>query len=225
MSAEEDFLAPYQEAETEFTEKRSRFIGHIWRTDSEEEARQRIEETRKRYHDARHNCWAYAIHDGNIVRYSDDGEPQGTAGKPILSVFQWRGVTNACCVVTRYFGGVLLGTGGLSRAYLQAAKNTLDAAGIALVSFWSCWEIPCPYAALEPLQREIDLCGGQVSKTDYGARATVYAMFPPGRVEEFKERLRFVTSEPLPMKYVGDMRTSGKIKESKENALPASLLL
>lgn len=221
MSAEEDFLAPYQEAETVFTEKRSRFIGHIWRTDSEEAARRRIEETRKRYHNARHNCWAYSIHDGNIVRYSDDGEPQGTAGQPILNVLQWRGVTNACCVVTRYFGGVLLGTGGLTRAYSRAAKDTLDAAGVALVSLWSCWEIACPYALLEALQREIDFCGGQISKTDYGENATVYAMFPLKGSEEFQARLSFISvKNPPSIKHVGNIRTSGRIKESQDNALP-----
>ena len=116
-----EYYIPTQASETEFVEKRSRFIGHVWRVDSEEEARARIEEMKKRYYDARHNCWCYLIKDGP-VRYSDDGEPQGTAGQPMLNVFQREGVVNVVCVVTRYFGGILLGAGGLVRAYTQIGR-------------------------------------------------------------------------------------------------------
>ena len=111
-----EYFIPTQASVTEFTEKRSRFIGHVWRVDSEEEARAWIERTKKEHYDARHNCWCYRIKDGP-VRYSDDGEPQGTAGQPMLNVFEREAVENVCCVVTRYFGGVLLGAGGLVRAY------------------------------------------------------------------------------------------------------------
>ena len=128
-----DFRVPYQAAETEFTEKRSRFIGHVWRVESEEEARARIEEMRKRYYDARHNCWCYLLGD-NVLRYSDGGEPQGTAGQTMLNVFLREGVSYVCCVVTRYFGGILLGAGGLVRAYTAAAKAALDAAGTSVMT-------------------------------------------------------------------------------------------
>ena len=120
-----EYYIPTGHSQTELVEKRSRFIGQVWRVSSEEEARQRIEETKKQHYDARHNCWCYLIRDG-AVRYSDDGEPQGTAGQPMLNVFQREGVENVCCVVTRYFGGVLLGAGGLVRAYTQAVKEGLD---------------------------------------------------------------------------------------------------
>ena len=99
-----EYYIPTQAGEAELVEKRSRFIGHVWRVESEEEARARIEEMKKRYYDARHNCWCYLLREGP-VRYSDDGEPQGTAGQPMLNVFQREEVTNVCCVVTRYFGG------------------------------------------------------------------------------------------------------------------------
>ena len=125
-----EYYIPTRESETEFVEKRSRFLGHVWPVDSEEEARARIEETRKRHYDARHNCWCYIIKDGP-VRYSDDGEPQGTAGQPMLNVFQREGVVNVCCVVTRYFGGILLGAGGRGRGYTQSAQDAVDAAGSA----------------------------------------------------------------------------------------------
>ena len=202
MSAE--YCVPFQEAEAEFTEKRSRFIGHVWRVDDEETARRRIDETRKKYHDARHNCWCYLLRTGNVVRYADDGEPQGTAGQPMLNVFQRRGVTNACCVVTRYFGGILLGAGGLTRAYSKAAKDALDAAGIAQVTRWTRFEIPAPYALLEQIQREIRTCGGQVANADYGELATLQAAFPSGRSDAFAERLRQLSGASVEMAFVGE---------------------
>lgn len=101
---------PYQEAESEFVEKRSRFIGHIWPVDSEDQAQELIRRVKKQHYDARHNCWCYLL-GSTVVRYSDDGEPQGTAGQPMLAVLQRENVTNAVCVVTRYFGGILLGPG------------------------------------------------------------------------------------------------------------------
>ncbi|MBQ1619967.1 MAG: YigZ family protein, partial [Oscillospiraceae bacterium] len=131
------YLVPFENAQSEFTEKRSRFIGRVFRVESEAEARERIEQVRKQHYDARHNCWCYVIHEGGVVRYSDDGEPQGTAGQPMLNVFQREGVENVVCIVTRYFGGILLGAGGLTRAYAKSAKDALDAAGIARMSLWA----------------------------------------------------------------------------------------
>ena len=130
-----EYYVPTGESETEFTEKRSRFIGHVFPVETEEQARARIEQVKKRCHDARHNCWCYRLRSG-VERYSDDGEPQGTAGQPMLNVFQREAVVDVCCVVTRYFGGVLLGAGGLVRAYTQSAKEALDAAGISVVRRW-----------------------------------------------------------------------------------------
>ena len=123
------FRVPFAAAESEFTEKRSRFIGHIWPVETEEQAQAHIRAMKKRYYDARHNCWCYLVGE-SVVRYSDDGEPQGTAGQPMLNVFQRENVTNVCCVVTRYFGGILLGAGGLTRAYSKGARDALAAAGV-----------------------------------------------------------------------------------------------
>ena len=155
-----EYQIPTGAAETEFTEKRSRFIGHVWPVETEAEARACIEETKKRYHDARHNCWCYLIREGGVIRYSDDGEPQGTAGQPMLGVFQKEGVENVCCVVTRYFGGVLLGAGGLTRAYGRSAKDALDAAGISVVRPWTMAEVDCPYPLFERVRLEIPALGG-----------------------------------------------------------------
>ena len=117
----------------EIVEKKSRFIGYAEPVASEEEALAFIEKIRKKHYDARHTCYAFAIGNENtLLRFSDDGEPSGTAGKPILEVITGNQVVDICIVVTRYFGGTLLGTGGLVRAYTEAAKVALNAAGIKL---------------------------------------------------------------------------------------------
>ena len=188
-----EYLIPTAPSETELVEKRSRFLGRVWRVSSEEEARARIEETKKRHYDARHNCWCYVIKDGP-VRYSDDGEPQGTAGQPMLGVFQKEGVVNVCCVVTRYFGGVLLGAGGLVRAYTQSAKDALDAAGISVVRRWVAMEIPCTYAQLESIRREVESARGVVENVDYGADVVLSALLPEEGAADFAAHLLDVSA-------------------------------
>ena len=111
----------------EYIEKKSKFIAHIFNVESEQQAAAIIAEVKKKYWDARHNCYAYILgNKGEIQRFSDDGEPSGTAGKPILEVLLGNECSNCLCIVTRYFGGVLLGTGGLIRAYTSASKEALD---------------------------------------------------------------------------------------------------
>ena len=183
------YRVPFENGESAFTEKRSRFISHIWRVETEAEARERIEEMKKRYYDARHNCWCYLLQEGGVVRYSDDGEPQGTAGQPMLNVFQREGVTNVCCVVTRYFGGILLGAGGLVRAYTQSAKDALDAAGISVVRRWVEVAVPCPYSFFERLKLELEAHGGVLGEVEYAADVTVHALLPEERAEAFSARL------------------------------------
>ena len=183
-----EYLVPTRPSETEFTEKRSTFIGHVFPVETEEEARERIDEMKKKYHDARHNCWCYLIKDGP-VRYSDDGEPQGTAGQPMLGVFQKEGVTNVCCVVTRYFGGILLGAGGLVRAYTQSAKDALDAAGISAVRRWVAMEVPCAYSQYEEVRREVSHFGGVVENADFGADVLLSVLIPGERAEQFAAHL------------------------------------
>ena len=177
-----EYYIPTGPSETELVEKRSRFIGQVWPVDSEEEARARIEETKKRHYDARHNCWCYLLKDGP-VRYSDDGEPQGTAGQPMLNVFQREGVVNVCCVVTRYFGGILLGAGGLVRAYTQSAKDALDAAGVSVVRRWVEVLLPCSYAQFERVKLETEKFGGVIADTDYGADIALTVLLPEERAE------------------------------------------
>lgn len=199
-----EYYIPTGSSETEFTEKRSRFIGKVWRVESEDEARAKIDETKKRHHDARHNCWCYILQNPAVERYSDDGEPQGTAGQPMLEVFRREGITNLCCVVTRYFGGILLGAGGLTRAYSRSAKDALDAAGISVVRRWVAVKQSFPYSLYERVKLEVDGIGGLVGETDYAADVTLQALFPEGKVKTFTERITELTAGAVKPVVIGE---------------------
>lgn len=199
-----EYLVPFADCKTEFTEKRSRFITHLWRVESEEEARARIEEMKKKYYDARHNCWCYLIREGGVVRYSDDGEPQGTAGQPMLNVFQRQEVWNVCCVVTRYFGGVLLGAGGLTRAYTKGAVDAMTESGIARMSLWTLWDVPCTYPLFERMKLDIAACDGVVRDAEYGQDIILHAAFPAGAAEKFQERLTELSAGQITMERTGE---------------------
>ena len=189
-----EYYVPTAPSETEFVEKRSRFIGRVKPVETEEEARAFVEEVRRRHHDARHNCWCYLLREGNVLRYSDDGEPQGTAGQPMLGVFEKEGVTNLVCVVTRYFGGVLLGAGGLVRAYTQSAKDALDGAGISVVRRWVELLLPCSYAQYERVKLETESFGGVVAEADYGADIALTVLLPEEKAEAYLAHLLDVTA-------------------------------
>ena len=183
-----EFRVPFQAAESEFVEKRSRFIGYVQPVETEEDAREFINRIEKKHYDARHNCWCYLI-GSNTVRYSDDGEPQGTAGQPMLNVFQRENVTNVVCVVTRYFGGILLGAGGLTRAYSRGARDALCAAGAAVMGAWARLRIPCTYPLFERLKLEIEGCGGVIDDVAYGADVTLSVSLPAERTAALQARL------------------------------------
>lgn len=193
---------PFSAAESEFTEKRSRFIGQVWPVSSEEEAQERIRAAKKKYHDARHNCWCYILGD-NILRYSDDGEPQGTAGQPMLNVFQREGVGNVCCVVTRYFGGILLGAGGLTRAYGKAARDALAAAGVSTLRLWSRGRLHCDYSLLERIKLDIAALSGLVDSIDYGADVTITVSMPEGGFEGLQHRLTELSAGAITLESLG----------------------
>ena len=183
-----EYYIPTGPGEASFVEKRSEFLGHIRMVETEEDARAFIAEMKKKYYDARHNCWCYIIKDGP-ERYSDDGEPQGTAGIPMLEVFRREGITNFVCVVTRYFGGILLGAGGLLRAYTKSAKDALDAAGVSVVRRWVEMDIPCSYAQAERLKAEVLALSGIVTDMDYAAGVTIKAMVPEEKAEELRAKI------------------------------------
>lgn len=206
-----EYYIPAGAGEAKFTEKRSDFLGHVRPVETEEDAKAFIAEMKKKYYDARHNCWCYALKDG-AVRYSDDGEPQGTAGVPMLEVFQRQNVTNFVCVVTRYFGGILLGTGGLLRAYTKSAKDALDAAGIAVVRRWVEVHIPCGYPLLERLKKEAEAAGGIVTDIEYGAEVLIRVLVPEEASGDFSARIFDITAGSVSVQTVGEDFRAVRVK-------------
>ena len=178
------YKIPTTDGEAELIEKRSRFIGHVRRVTTEEEAQKTLVAIRAEHRDANHNVYAYRIRGGNM-RYSDDGEPQGTAGQPVLNVFVKEDIENVLCVVTRYFGGTLLGAGGFVRAYAQTAKRALDAAGISIVRPWRRVELRCAYAQYERLQKTAVEQGAVVESSDFAADVTLALLVPDPEADAF----------------------------------------
>ena len=189
----EEYLVPSGFGEAEFVEKKSRFIGRVWLAETEEEALARIQEMKKQHYDATHNCWAYIIKDGP-TRFSDDGEPGGTAGMPMVQVLQREGLSNIVCVVTRYFGGILLGAGGLVRAYTKGAKIAVDAAGKSMKRVWSVLYVPCPYTYYERIKLEIAAFGGIIRATDFGSEVELELLLPEAQTQPFLRRLTDLTA-------------------------------
>ena len=189
----DEYLVPTDFGEDEFIEKKSRFIGRLWPVETEEAALEKIQMMKKQHYDATHNCWAYIIKDG-AVRFSDDGEPGGTAGMPMLQVLQREGLFNCVCVVTRYFGGILLGAGGLVRAYTKGAKIAVDAAGKSMKRVWTVLYVPCPYSFYERVKLLVGECEGIIRSTDFGAEVELELLFPEANAEPFLLKLTDMTS-------------------------------
>ncbi|MBO4562102.1 MAG: YigZ family protein [Clostridia bacterium] len=187
-------LKPYKtvltSSETEFTEKRSRFIGRCFPVSSEEEAMAKLSEVRKLHYDATHNCWAYALASGGM-RFSDDGEPGGTAGMPIMDTLIRREIKDALIVVTRYFGGILLGSGGLVRAYSKSASDALTTAGCGVMSPCRVMEFAVDYGRYGAVEGFVK-ANGIVDSVDFleniRFRVTVAEENADGFINEIVER-------------------------------------
>lgn len=192
----DEYLIPTRDAEAEFTEKRSRFIGRVWHVETEEEAIAHIKKMREQHWDATHNVYAYIIKDGP-TRFSDDGEPGGTAGMPTLQVLQKEGLHDILCVVTRYFGGILLGAGGLVRAYTKGAKLAVDAAGISMKRVWDVIYLPVPYSWYERMKLEVASYEGIIRDTQFGMDVELEVLTPTGRTQEFLDRVVDVSAGTL----------------------------
>ncbi|MFR1831869.1 MAG: YigZ family protein [Lachnospiraceae bacterium] len=205
------YLILYKGGSAELTEKKSRFIATTYPVESEEEALAFVEEMRKKYWDARHNCWAYVIGErGEKKRCSDDGEPSQTAGKPMLDVLTGSGVTNLCVVVTRYFGGVLLGTGGLVRAYSGAAKEGLKKSVIVEKKLAKKIQVDTDYNGLGKIQyiaAERDIAA---LDTQYSDKVVITFLVPLEEVPSFEAALTEGTNgkaeiETLSVLYYGNL--------------------
>ena len=208
----EQLWIPAGEGNSEYIEKKSRFLGLVLPVTTEAEARAQLEAVKKREYDARHNCWAYVLHTGQ-KRYSDDGEPQGTAGQPILNVLEREGVQDVLCVVTRYFGGILLGAGGLTRAYGKAARDALSAAGVSTLHLWSRGQLHCDYSLLERIKLDIAALGGLVDGMDYGADVTITVSLPQGAFQVLQQRLTELSAGSVTLQPLGESLCPGPREE------------
>lgn len=187
-------IAPYKtlmkRASDSFIVNKSRFIGHGAPVESEEEALGFLAEMRREYQDASHNCYAYIIGTNmGIMRYNDDGEPGGTAGMPIIEVMKARGVTNAIVVVTRYFGGILLGAGGLVRAYTQGAALALNAAQIAVMHPTQRLLVDVPYPLLGRFEHFLKSAPVQVEDKSFTDTITFTLLVRSADAEAFERSL------------------------------------
>lgn len=203
----DSYRIPTKSGTSEYVDKRSRFLGLVQPVGSEDEARAIIAACKKQYHDARHNCWCYLLRDGT-ERYSDDGEPQGTAGMPILEVLRHENLTDCVCVVTRYFGGILLGTGGLVRAYTQGAQVAVAAAGVQRMSLYTVALIACPYNLYDIVTHLLPEYDCAVEETDYGADVTLTVTLPAGGEDRLNAGLAEATAgtvyaEVMETKFMG----------------------
>lgn len=205
----EKYITVLGESVAEYTEKRSRFIATVRHCDTEEEALAFIDEMRSKYWDARHNVYAYSV--GYQGRFSDDGEPHGTAGKPVYDVITGGSVTNLAVVVTRYFGGVLLGTGGLVRAYSKAAKDALSVIEKAEMIPCSVYETICEYTDHGKLTNLIENSGGVIDNTEFTDKVTLIYSFKDADCEAYLKKLSEAFSARLEAEYKGEKTVGFKI--------------
>ena len=178
----------------EYEDKKSRFLAHVDTVSTETQAKEFLARVKKEYPDATHHVYAYLLREGNVMRWSDDGEPGGTSGQPTLSVLQGAGLTDVMCVTARYFGGTLLGSGGLVRAYSAAARLALADAGTARMTPWRKGAFACSYARYERLRRLLEDRGARVEETSFGADVEILFSAPEAQFEAVGDMLRDFTA-------------------------------
>ncbi|MBR3971445.1 MAG: YigZ family protein [Ruminococcus sp.] len=182
-----DYLTIEKEACPEFIERRSRFIGYIKPVTDEQQALEFINSIRAKHWDATHNVYAYVLREQNTCRYSDDNEPQGTAGMPVLDVIRKSGLTDVCVVVTRYFGGILLGGGGLVRAYSHSASLAVKAAGIIQMRSCALCTLECTYNQYGKLSSLVPENGGTVDNADFSDKVLLSFHIPANELPKLQK--------------------------------------
>lgn len=200
----EEYLIPASESEIEYVEKRSRFIARVWPVRTEAQALEHLRMTRERHWDASHNVYAYSVKNTGATRFSDDGEPSGTSGMPVLDVFRKAGIQDFCCVVTRYFGGILLGAGGLVRAYSKAASTALDAAGRARMTRLLTVSLLCSYPQYDRLKAELPRFEAVAESTGFGADVELTLSITPENYEKFLSRVTELTAGSALLEITGE---------------------
>lgn len=189
-----DYKTLRQAASDEFIVNKSRFIGHAAPCETEEEALAFLRAIREKYKDATHNCYAYVIgQNAGIMRYSDDGEPGGTAGLPMMEVVKMRGVVNCCVVVTRYFGGVLLGAGGLVRAYSHGCALALNAAQVVKMELSRRILLDVPYSLWDRVNHALKTLPQRTEATQFGASVEATLLIREKDLTAVTEKLTALT--------------------------------
>ena len=178
-----------ENASYEIVEKKSKFIGNVFYVESKEEAEIIIKEQKKKYHDARHNCWAYRVLDDNNVveKSSDDGEPSGTAGAPMLNILSKENIVNTLVIVTRYFGGILLGTGGLVKAYSESTKLALEQAKITKIEEGYIHKIEINYSDLDSFKYYLKNNEIKLVKEEYFENVILHTFMPKNKIDCFEK--------------------------------------
>jgi uncharacterized YigZ family protein len=200
----ESYQTVLSEASDEFVEKRSRFIGYIKPVKTEEEAAAFIQSIKSKHWDARHNVYAYCLREGQIKRYSDDGEPQGTAGIPTLDVLLKTGVTDVVVVVTRYFGGILLGGGGLVRAYSHAARLAVEKGHVITMEVCKLCSLVCDYNQYGKIAALLPECGGFVDDSDFGETVSISFHMEEQKLSAFEKQLADATCGSVQVECTGE---------------------
>ena len=192
--------------QSEIVEKKSKFIANIFFAESAEEAENKIKETQKKYHDARHNCSSYRVlEEGKIVeKSSDDGEPSGTAGGPMLNILQKRDLVNVVVIVTRYFGGILLGTGGLVRAYSDVTQNAIDEAEKSQIILGKEFEVKVDYSNLEKLKYYARTNSINISKIEYENEIKCILQISNENINKFLDDIEKKNLNILEFKEIGE---------------------
>ena len=192
-------------AEYSITERKSEFIGYCAPVKTEEEAIAFVNAIKKKHSDARHNVYAYVLREGYKERFSDDGEPHGTAGMPVLDSIRKAGLTDTAVVVTRYFGGILLGTGGLVRAYTAAAVGALNEGGVAEIGEFALVSAKAGYSEYQKLMPLISSSGAKVKDSDFGSDVRLTLMVKKDEANRFIEEVTDATNGRVLLEIVGEV--------------------
>lgn len=203
MSAEyKTILKP---AQGTIVEKKSKFIANIKHVETQEEAAEFISAVKSHYYDARHNVYAYILKENNFKRYSDDGEPQGTSGIPSLTVLEGEGLSDVCVVITRYFGGTLLGTGGLVRAYSGAVKEALNNAETVTLKQCDEIEIVCDYTLWGKVENYISNSDAGLENTEFSNNVTAKVLCSVNETQRFLKGLEELTNASVKGSVTGNV--------------------
>lgn len=200
----DSYITVHHRSKFEFEDRKSVFIGEVMPAQTEADAIAFIESVKKRYPDARHHVYAYVLRDNAIMRFTDDGEPQGTAGMPILDIIRKKGLTDIVIVVTRYFGGTLLGTGGLIHAYSASALGAIEAAQVITYDLYTEVSFRASYSDYQKLALIFTEFDFRVEDTSFLADVEIVGRVVKNRLENFEKKLTEITSGRSKLEFLGE---------------------